>query len=209
MKTYVIASVLLLATSFGAHAGFSEGSQYMVEGQYDRAFSELKPLADKGDAGAQFFVGAMYLDGLGVTQDVQSGMRLVEASAKQGDSGAQFRLGRIYYDGKLQPQDFNKAKTFARKAAEQGLGEAVMFLGVLYYKGAGVPQSFPAALALLRDASDKLNIAVAKGEALPDALSDTQRALSALEAKLSYEQKMEATKILSVWRVSNRLPGDM
>lgn len=208
MKTYVLASVLLLVSSFEAQAGLKEGNQYMAKGQYERALVELKPLADRGDAGAQFFVGAMYLDGLGVTPDVKAGMKFLEASAAQSDSGAQFRLGRIYYDGKHQPQDLDKTKTFVRKAAEQGLGEAITFLGVLYYKGAGVPQSAATALALLRDASAKLTIAVAKGEALPAALSDTQQALNALEGRLSAEQKMEATKTLNMWHLSHRLPGD-
>lgn len=209
MKLHVLASALLLATSVGCQAGFIEGSQYFVQRQYDRAFKELKPVADRGDPGAQFFVGAMYLEGQGVAQDVKTGMKYLEASAKQGDSGAQFRIGRIYYDGKIQPQDLSKAKIFTRKAAEQGLGEAIMFLGVIYYKGAGAPQNSPAALALFRDASDKLTIAVAKGEALPAALSDTKRLVEFLDLRLNAEQKNEARKILQSWRSNHRLPGNI
>ncbi|WP_367399737.1 hypothetical protein [Pseudomonas marginalis] len=83
-----------------------------------------------------------------------------------------------------------------------------MLLGVLYYKGAGVPQDSVIALALCRDASEKLLAAVGRGQAVDAALTDSRKAVGAIEGRLTAEQKNEASKILVVWRSKHLLPGD-
>lgn len=206
-KFNVLAAAVMLASA-AANAGLVEGDRYLAAGQFDLAYKELKPLASKGNATAQFYLGTMYLAGQGVEQDVHAGMKLLEASAKQSDTGAQLRLARIYYDGKIQAQNFEKAYSFARSAANQGLGEASMLLGVLYYKGAGVAQDSVIALALCRDASEKLLAAVGRGQAVEAALSDSRKAVGAIEARLTAEQKNEASKILVAWRTKHLLAGD-
>ncbi|MGE7965165.1 tetratricopeptide repeat protein [Pseudomonas sp. NPDC089918] len=208
MKVKILAAAVLLAASVEANAGLVEGDRYLAKGQYDLAYKELKPEADKGNAAAQFYLGTMYLEGQGVKQDVYVGVKLLEASANQGDSGAQLRLARIYYDGKVQKKSLEKSYVFARKAATQGVGEASMFLGVLYYKGAGVPQDSSVALALCRDASEKLATSVQRGEAVEAALTDSRKAVDVLEGRLTAEQKNEASKILAEWRSKHLLPGD-
>ena len=44
---------LLLLTSAFVHAGFDEGMAAYLQGNYQTAFKEFKPLAEQGDADAQ------------------------------------------------------------------------------------------------------------------------------------------------------------
>jgi len=55
---------------------------------YKEAFRLWLPLAEQGNAFAQFNLGVMYEDGLGVPQDDQEAVRLYRLSAEQGDAGA-------------------------------------------------------------------------------------------------------------------------
>jgi TPR repeat protein len=58
---------LLLTTL--AHADFQTGKDAYDRGDYETAFKEWQPLADQGDARAQYRLGAIYHDGQGVPQD--------------------------------------------------------------------------------------------------------------------------------------------
>ncbi len=42
-----------------AYAGLSEGAAACSRGEYARAYSELKPLAEQGNADAQWYLGVM------------------------------------------------------------------------------------------------------------------------------------------------------
>ena len=74
-------------------AGFKEGEAAYVKGDYANALKELKPLATKGNAKAQYFLGLMYAKGEGVAQDYVETARLYGLAAAQGHSGAQKNLG--------------------------------------------------------------------------------------------------------------------
>ncbi len=52
-----------------AWAGFDEGVAAYNRGDYATAFREWRPLAEQGNADAQFFLGFMYYKGRGVPQD--------------------------------------------------------------------------------------------------------------------------------------------
>lgn len=204
---FITAAAALIACT-SALADLQQGERYFAQGQYALALTELQPLAKRGNAAAAFYLGVMYMEGRGVSQNVSSGIKLLHSSAEGGDSGAMLRLGRIYYDGQLHSQDLQKAASYTRAAAEKGLGEAAVFLGALYFRGAGVPKDPSTALALFRDAADTLEKAVRNGSALPAALSDARNATRALESKLTGEQISEAERIGRRWRSDKWLPGD-
>ncbi len=52
-----------------AWAGFDEGVAAYDRGDYATAIREWRPLAEQGNADAQFFLGFMYYKGRGVPQD--------------------------------------------------------------------------------------------------------------------------------------------
>ena len=106
------------------------------------ALREWRPLAEQGNANAQFFLGVMYDKGQGVRQDLREAARWFRKAAEQGHAEAQFNLGAMYDNGQGVPQDDAEAVKWFRKAAEQGLAVAQYDLGVMYDNGQGVPQDY-------------------------------------------------------------------
>ena len=52
--------------------------------------------AEQGDAGAQFFLGSLYLDGHGVPQDDAQGEAWLHKADEQGYAGARLMLVILY-----------------------------------------------------------------------------------------------------------------
>jgi hypothetical protein len=65
-----------------------DGMMKYVQGDYHAALSDFQPLADGGDACAQWYLGQMYNFGQGVPKDREKFVALVKASAEQGYSKA-------------------------------------------------------------------------------------------------------------------------
>ncbi len=59
----------ILGLTAPARAGFDEGAAAYIRGDYATALREWRPLAEQGNAKAQYSLGIMYGDGLGVPQD--------------------------------------------------------------------------------------------------------------------------------------------
>lgn len=127
-----------------AHADFKAGEQAYLAENYAVALKELRPLADKGNASAQFYLGAMYELGLGVTEDNDKAIALYRKSADGGVVPALSALARSYYRTGDQPS-VDKAFELYLEAAGKGDGSALEFLGrAVAFGGApsrGLPQS--------------------------------------------------------------------
>ena len=95
-------------------------------GDYETAMGEFRPLAEQGDARAQFNLGAMYLYGWGVPRDVGEALRWYRLAADHGLADAQFILGFMYGAGRGVRQDSAAARRWYRKAAEHGDNAAEM-----------------------------------------------------------------------------------
>ncbi len=123
-------------------ADFQEGYDAYLEKDYKTALRELRPLAEQGNAEAQFYMGNMYNNGRGVSQDYKQAAKWYTLSAEQGDDHAQFNLAMLYYNGEGVPQDYKQAVKWYTLSAEQGDAEAQTNLGVMYALGQGVPQDY-------------------------------------------------------------------
>ena len=141
-----IAFALMLLSALPAVAGMTEGLGYFDNQQYAQAFAEFKPLADKNDERAQYYVAYMYLNGYGTTQDEERGLTYLQKSSDQGFEKAMAMMGYFLSEGLHLPQDKEKAFELYTKAAEKGDDDALLNLGVLYYLGDGVEQSTRTAL---------------------------------------------------------------
>jgi len=86
-------------------ADFQAGLAAYNQGDYATALKEWRPLAEQGDATAQFNLGVMYNFGQGVPQDYQEAVRWYRLAAEQGYAPAQFNLGFLYDKGLGVPQD--------------------------------------------------------------------------------------------------------
>ena len=132
---FVIASPIPAASLEDAVGAYKRGD-------YETAYQLIKPLADHGDASAQYHLGIMYDEGHGVPQNHDKAMRLYEKAADKGNAEAQRRLGFMYEKGHDVPQDYNKASMWYEMAANQGNAEAQFHIGRLYASGQGVPQEY-------------------------------------------------------------------
>ncbi|MCZ6454002.1 MAG: hypothetical protein O6909_07155, partial [Alphaproteobacteria bacterium] len=72
------------------------------------------------DAFAQYNIGAMYVEGLGVPQDYSEALKWYRLAAKQGIAEAQTSIGVMYDEGLGVGQDYAEALKWYRQAAEQG-----------------------------------------------------------------------------------------
>ena len=69
MTRALFAAVLSLWLTTSAWAGFDEGFAAYERGDYATALEEWLPVAEQGDASAQYNLGLMYYNGEGVPQD--------------------------------------------------------------------------------------------------------------------------------------------
>ncbi len=69
----------------------------------------IRKLAERGDAAAQFSIGARYATGEDVRQDYTEAVRWFAMAAEQGHVVAQATLGAYYWAGRGVPQDLVKA----------------------------------------------------------------------------------------------------
>lgn len=125
-------------TSMNSYPGLKEGMAAFESGNYELAYSQLKPLAESGVAIAQNAVGRMYLQGQGVPENPDKALMLFHKAAKQGLPNAKNNLGVMYAGGKAVPQDYKQAIVWFREAADQGFALAMNNLADIYENGLGV-----------------------------------------------------------------------
>jgi V8-like Glu-specific endopeptidase len=107
-------------------------------GDYATALRRLSPLAEKGDARAQFDVGFMHAYGWGVQRNPAEAISWYRKAADQGLQVAQHFMGMAYVNGEgVRANDAEAARWFARAAA-QGFAEAEFMLGLMTLDGRGV-----------------------------------------------------------------------
>lgn len=115
--------------------------QAFRSGKDATALSLLTPLANDGNAKAQYWLADIYEDDdPNVKPDLAKAQALLEKSAAQGFVPAERQLGQLYLRGVSTLQDFGKAQGWLRKAATAGDARAQEQLGQIYALGLGVPQ---------------------------------------------------------------------
>ena len=141
LKCVLAGTIVAVFIAGGAVAGpLEEGMVAAEGGDYATALTLWRPLAEKGDSGAQYDLGVLYDEGHGVPQDYAEAVKWYQLSAEQGLAAAQGKLGFMYTFAKGVPQDYAAAAKWYKLSAEQGLATAQVALGVLYANSRGVPQ---------------------------------------------------------------------
>ncbi|KAL1003447.1 sel1 repeat family protein, partial [Haemophilus influenzae] len=84
---------------------FQQGLTAYEQSDYQTAFKLWLPLAEQGEADAQFSLGVMYAVGRGVKQDDFEAVKWYRKAAEQGDADAQVSLGVMYAVGRGVKQD--------------------------------------------------------------------------------------------------------
>ncbi len=140
MKRFLILLVLLLGLASNAWADLVSGARAYRDGDYATALTEFRALAMKGDPLAQYALGLMYTEGVGVSKDSESAVGWYDKAARQGLAQAQYNLAVAHQMGVGTPRDFARAAFWYRMAAEQDDARSQNNLGYLYENGKGVPQ---------------------------------------------------------------------
>src|ERR1700688_4215967 len=104
--TFVTFAALLAVPAFG---DFRAGLDAYQKGDYVEAAKEWRPLAEAGDASAQFNLGLLYLDGHGVPQNPTEAANWFRRAAEQDYTLAQHNLGAMYGSGQGVKRDFVQA----------------------------------------------------------------------------------------------------
>lgn len=81
MKKIIL--ILTLTLSLNLFADFEDGLDALDNGDYKTAYKEFLPLANNGDADAQYALGHMYLSGYGVLKDYKQAVYWYDKFAKQ------------------------------------------------------------------------------------------------------------------------------
>lgn len=141
--------------SAAAWAGFDEGLEAYNNEDYAAALNEWKPLADDGDEDAQYSLGIMYENGLGVKQNESEAATWYRKAAEKGHLDALNDLGLLYAKGAGVPKDHEEAVARFRKAAEKGHLGAMVNLGWAFAKGYGVKKNLLEAERLYKAAAER------------------------------------------------------
>lgn len=118
---------------------------------------EIKLQAKQGNADAQYNLGVIYEQGIGISVDSKKAINWYQKAAEQGRFEAQYNLGLMYSRGVGGKQDYRKAKKWFGKAAESGDAQSQTLLGVLYAEGKGVAQNYEEAVKWYQKAADQGN----------------------------------------------------
>lgn len=124
-----------------------------------RAQGLLKTLQSRRDTirGATpeglLYSGMRMLEGRGVEQDEQTGLRMIEMAANTGSGAAAGVLGLCYAKGDHVAQDAEKARQWFTRGVELKNPESMMNLAYIYLNGVGVDQDGAKAAMLYEQAA--------------------------------------------------------
>ena len=193
--TLTRASLMLIPLAGVAAAGPLEDSRTAYyRGDYATALRLVRPLADQGNAVAQFILGVMYDSGKGVLQDNAEAMKWYRKAADQSEANAQCNLGTMYLTGQGVPQDYPEALKWYRRAAAQGNPNALFNLGKMYDNGQGVPQDYVQAHVWLNLAASQFR------DSQKERRDHAIEYRSLVASKMTPAQIAEAEKLARQWK---------
>lgn len=135
-KHLVAAAVLALAGAPLSAQSVKAGIEAWQRADYGSAVAIWKPLAEKGDADAQFNLGQAYRLGRGVSINLSVAQTWFQRAAASGHVDAQTTLGLLLFQNGDQAQGLK----WLKQAAEQGEPRALLVYGTALYNGDAVTQ---------------------------------------------------------------------
>jgi TPR repeat protein len=193
IRSWLVAAGAALALCAPVSADpLEDGVAAYRDKDYAKAVELWSPLAEKGNAVAQYRLGTLYAEGKGVAQDDATAATWFLKAAEQGNASAQYDLAASYAEGIGVKKDAEEAAKWFRHAADQQMGYAQLNLGMLYASGHGVPQDNVEALKWIELSVYTLPPGAAR--------SDAARALKDVADKMSAEEIMEAKGRARSWK---------
>jgi len=156
------------------------GIEAWQAGNYAVAIGNWRPLADRGDADAQYNIAQAYFLGRGVPQNSNLAEQWYERAARQGHEEAQANYGLLLFQNGRR----REAMPWIQQAATRGDPRAQYVFGTALYNGDLVPADLPRAYAMMSRAA---------ASGLPAAVSQ----LAAMEPHISAEDRARGTQLAS------------
>lgn len=157
MKIRPLCLALMLVTLPALATPLDDALKLLETGKPEAAARLLSPLADAGNAEAQYRLGMMYFSGSGVGENERRSYDLLLRSALQGHVNAMLQLANVLTFGQEIPnfvQDpEHEAARWYFQAASAGNAEAQYSLGVLFQTGKGVVRDEKEAMHWMQQAA--------------------------------------------------------
>ena len=156
-KLFAVGVVATLVAGTATAGPWEDGVAAYKRGDYATAVALMEPLAEEGDAAAQYNLGITYARGLTGRKDYERSIKWFRRAADQGAALAQFNLGVIYQRGLGVPQDYAEAAKWYLAAANGEERRAQLEIGLKLASGQGIAED-------LVQAHMWLNLAASLGE---------------------------------------------
>ena len=140
--------------------------------QFDKALPLIKKMAKKNDPKANYYLGMMALNGLGMKKDTDLAFDSFNKSALELEPSGLYMMGLSYLNGWGVQKNDAKAFEYFQTAAERNFHEAKLKVAECYETGQGIAKNEPKAL--------KIYAELAKNE---DAFSAYRIGMAYLEGK--------------------------
>ena len=124
LRKIAISVFLLLASGPASSGDFKRGDIAFVRGDYETAMRIWMAEANKGNASAQYNLGLMLENGLGVAADFKEAIHWYVLAARQGHGRAQNNLGALYAIGRGTLKDSLRAYMWWKIAVLSGVKTA-------------------------------------------------------------------------------------
>ena len=99
---------------------------------YGRAIFWFEKSAENGVPNAQYNLGVLHQEGLGVEKDARAALGWYEKAAQLGHPQAMYNLGIAYVEGQGTEKNPARGVAFFKQAANAGIAEAAYNLGAVY-----------------------------------------------------------------------------
>ncbi len=151
----LLSVALVVAATVPASADWAEVRRAFEDGDAVALVAALQPLAETGDADAQYNLGILYDTGQGVPQDYREAARWYGMAGDQDHASALYNLGLLHFEGKGVERDEVKAIGLYRRAARHGDADALSSIGYMFLHGIGVEENQLEGLAFFLLAAER------------------------------------------------------
>lgn len=145
----ILAAATMLSLAPPALADVKAGVDAWQQGDYEKAVSLWRPLAQAGDPDAQFNMGQASKLGRGVKADMAVALDWYRKAAAQGHVRAEDNLGLLMF----QQGERASALPYLQRSAARGEPRAQYIVGTALFNGDLAPKNWPRAYAMMSRAS--------------------------------------------------------
>jgi len=148
----ILAIVLLVVPYCSLMAASSQETRQSYK---SKSIEELKRLAKKGNAEAQYHLASRYVKGDGVPKDQKEGVMWFSQAAEQGHLDSLWNLAACYTTGVGVSQNRMEGIRLFSQAANRGFAPAQCSLGLIHENGLGVEKNYEEAVKWYHLAADQ------------------------------------------------------